>query len=110
MKTVAATLGVARSNVIERKDGARPKRGPQTRAGDVEVAADIRRLVDARPTYGYWKIAALLKRERRSEGHAPVNAKRVYRLMKKHGLLLERRTGRRRPREHDGQVVTIRSN
>ena len=30
--------------------------------------------------------------------------------MKKHGLLLERHTGRRRPREHDGQVATIRSN
>ena len=41
---------------------------------------------------------------------APVNAKRVYRLMKKHSLLLERYTGRRRPREHDGQVATIGSN
>jgi len=30
--------------------------------------------------------------------------------MKKHGLLLERHTGHRRPREHDGQVATIRSN
>src|SRR5437870_2146545 len=30
--------------------------------------------------------------------------------MKKHGLLLERHTGRRRVREHDGQVATIRSN
>ena len=30
--------------------------------------------------------------------------------MKKHGLLLERHTGRRRLREHDGQVATIRSN
>jgi putative transposase len=30
--------------------------------------------------------------------------------MKKHGLLLERHTGRRRAREHDGQVATIRSN
>jgi HTH-like domain len=48
-----------------------------------------RRLVDARPTYGYRRIAALLKRERRSDGLAPVNAKRVYRLMQKHGLLLE---------------------
>jgi hypothetical protein len=28
--------------------------------------------------------------------------------MKKHGLLHERHTGRRRPREHDGQVTTIR--
>ena len=41
---------------------------------------------------------------------APVNAKRVYRLMKRHGLLLARHTGRRRPREHDGQVATLRSN
>src|SRR5229473_622607 len=82
----------------------------QTREGDLELVAEIRRLVDARPTYGYRRIAALLKRERRSDGLATVNAKRVYRLMKKHGLLLERYTGRRRPREHDGQVATIRSN
>ena len=110
MKTVASALGVARSNVIERMDGGRPRRGPQIRAGDVELAADIRRLFDARPTYGYRRIAALLKRERRSADEAPVNAKRVFRLMKKHGLLLERHTGRRRPRDHDGQVATIRSN
>ena len=87
-----------------------PQRGPQRRPGDVELADAIRRLVDARPTYGYRRIAALLKRERRSAGQAPVNAKRVYRLMQKHGLLLERHTGRRRAREHDGQVATIRSN
>jgi putative transposase len=110
MKTISQTLGVARSNAIERLVGHRPRRGPQERAGDVELAAAIRRFVDARPTYGYRRIAALLKRERRSDGLAPVNAKRVYRLMKKHGLLLERHTGRRRPREHDGQVATIRSN
>src|SRR5262245_42433992 len=78
--------------------------------GDVELAAEIRRLADARPTYGYRPIAALRRRERRSPGDAVVNAKRVYRLMKKHGLLLARHTGRRRPREHDGQVATIRSN
>jgi len=110
VKTIADTLGVARSNMIERQLGKRPKRGTQTREGDLELGADIRRLVDARPTYGYRRIAALLKRERRSAGLLPVNAKRVYRLMRKHGLLLERHTGRRRPREHDGQVATIRSN
>ena len=110
MKTIASTLGVARSNIIERRHEARPRCGPQTRDGDVELAANIRRLVDKRPTYGYRRIAALLKRERRSAGEAPVNAKRIYRLMKKHGLLLERHTGRRRPREHNGQVGTIRSN
>lgn len=68
MKTIARTLGVARSNVIERRDGKRPQRGPQERPGDIELAGAIRRLVDARPTYGYRRIAALLKRERRSAG------------------------------------------
>ena len=110
MKRIAETLDVARSNLIERRDSARPKRGPQDRPGDLELSAGIRRLVDQRPTYGYRRIAALLKRERRSDGLAPINTKRVYRLMKKHGLLLERHTGRRRPREHDGEVATIRSN
>ena len=110
MKTISQTLGVARSNVIERRDGRRQRRGPQERLGDIELAGAIRRFVDERPTYGYRRIAALLKRERRSGGLAPVNVKRVYRLMKKHGLLLERHTGRRRPREHDGQVATIHSN
>jgi putative transposase len=110
VKTISQTLGVARSNVLQRRDGHRPRRRPQERPGDVELAGEIRRFVDERPTYGYRRIAALLKRERRSAGMAPVNAKRVYRLMKKHGLLLERHTGRRRAREHDGQVATIRSN
>ena len=110
MKRVTDTLGVARSNI----DRARRGRAAETRAARTGPATsnwlrDIRRLVDARPTYGYRRIAALLKRERRSDGLAPVNAKRVYRLMKKHGLLLARHTGRRRPREHDGQVATMRS-
>jgi putative transposase len=110
VKAITDTLGVARSNVIERVRATRAKRGPQTRDGDLKLAAEIRALVDQRPTYGYRRIAALIKRERRSVGGQPVNAKRVYRLMKKHGLLLARHTGRRRPRAHDGRVVTLRSN
>jgi putative transposase len=78
MKQVTDTLGIARSNIAERVVGRRPKREPQTREGDLVLTAAIRRLVDARPTYGYRRIAALLKRERRSDGLPPVNAKRVY--------------------------------
>jgi putative transposase len=110
VKTIAKTLGVARSNIIERAEGSRPRRGPQTRPGDTELTSDIRRLVDQRPTYGYRRIAALIKRERRSAGLAPVNAKCVYRLMKKSGLLLQRHTGRCTPRAHDGTIATTRSN
>jgi hypothetical protein len=79
MKAVNEALGVARSNVAGRVKDARAKRGPQTRQGDLELAAEIRRLVDARPTYGYRRIAALIKRERRSGGGTSVNAKRVHR-------------------------------
>src|SRR6516225_11486508 len=110
VKRIAETLGVARSNLIERAAGKRRKRGPQSRAGDVELTVDIRRLVDTRPSYGYRRIAALLKRERRAAGLDPVNTKRVYRLMKKHGLLLARHTGRRVPRAHAGTIMTSRSN
>ena len=94
MKQVTDTLGLARSNIAERDKGSRPKRGLQTREGDLELVAEIRRLVDARPIYGL----------------ATVNAKRVYRLMKRHGLLLARNTGRRRPSEHDSQVAILCSN
>jgi hypothetical protein len=39
VKTISQTLGVARSNVIERRDNGRTRRGPQERPGDAEVAA-----------------------------------------------------------------------
>jgi putative transposase len=110
VKAVTDTLGVARSNVVERLAEARKTRGPQEREGDDALAAEIRVLVDQRPSYGYRRIAALIRRARRSAGGDAVNAKRVYRLMKKQGLLLERHTGRRRPRKHDGRVAAPRSN
>ena len=44
------------------------------------------------PRRGYRRIHALLCRQQREEGGAAVNVKRVYRMMKAHGLLLERHT------------------
>src|SRR5436309_574549 len=49
VKRIAETLGVARSNLIERVAGKRPQRGPHTRAGDAELAAQ--RLLDTGPSY-----------------------------------------------------------
>src|SRR5262249_30280784 len=43
--------------------------------------------------YGYRRVHALIRRHRRERGEATVNVKRVYRVMKAHGLLLERHTG-----------------
>src|ERR1700687_3939535 len=48
--------------------------------------------------------------ERRADGMAPVNAKRVYRVRRCQDLLRPRHPGRRRPRDHDGQIATLRSN
>ena len=88
MKAIADTLQVARSNLVERtkRGGSRP-RPPYRKAGDAELLARIRSLVDARPSYGYRRITALLNRQAEAEGLARVNHKRVYRVMKQTGLL-----------------------
>ena len=97
MKAVADTLGVARSNLVEqaKRGGSRP-RPPYRKAGDAELLARIRPLVDARPSYGYRRISALLNRQAEAEGLARANHRRVYRVMKRAGLLLAPHTGRGR--------------
>jgi putative transposase len=53
----------------------------------------------------------MLRRERESRDIVPVNAKRVYRVMRVHGLLLQRRPPPPRPRRrHDGKVAVAKSN
>jgi len=94
VKAVADTLGVARSNLVEqlqRPD--RPRRGPYARAEDDEVIAEIRAITDARPTYGYRRVTALLNRARRGAGRPRLNHKRVFRLMRIACLLLQPCTG-----------------
>lgn len=110
MKAVAETLGVARSNLIERLQGrSRPRQGYH-KAEDADLVARIMTLVAARPTYGYRRITALLNRQLRSDGAAAVNHKRVYRIMKVHNLLLARKYSERPEHVHDGKVIVMRSN
>lgn len=49
-------------------------------------------------------------RERRATGLAPINRKRVLRILGQHGLTLERCTGWREGRLHDGKVAVMTSN
>jgi putative transposase len=67
VKSVAPTLGVARPNVIERRDGA-DLGAARRSAPAAALAGQIRELVDKRSIYGYRRIAALLGRGRRSAG------------------------------------------
>jgi putative transposase len=111
VKAVADTLGVARSNLVEQL---RPpecrRRSPYRRAGDDELLAEIRAITDARPTYGYRRVTALLNRARRPSDAPPVNRKRVLRLMQQASLTLQPHTGRRPIRAHEGTVVAPASN
>jgi putative transposase len=110
LKTVASTLGVARSNLIERRDKVIQARGPYRKAEDAGLLLPIRAIIDERPTYGYRRVWALLNRHLRSAGKPTVNMKRVLRIMQNHGLTLERHTARRPDRAHDGVIIALHSN
>lgn len=63
------------------------------------------------PTYGYRRVWALLRRESEQDGQPVVNAKRVYRIMSTHHLLLERKpAAHHRKRAHKGRVAVAESN
>jgi transposase InsO family protein len=110
VKLVADTLGVARSNLIEQLRGSAKPRGRYQRQGDDDLLTAIRQLTDARPTYGYRRITALLNRARRASGAEPLNHKRVYRLMLRGQLLLQRHGTQRQIRAHEGRVIASASN
>lgn len=69
----------------------------------------IRGIVDERASYGYRRVTALLNRQLIKDGKSKVNHKRVYRIMKKHALLLPA-FGKKTTRLHDGKVITLLSN
>lgn len=110
MTAVASTLEVSRSRQYERrKDGAGSRKRHYRKANDEGYLFLIRRITDDRPTYGYRRVTALLNRQLMRENRPRVNAKRVYRLMKMNGLLLQRYTGRP-ARLHEGRIRMNRSN
>jgi transposase InsO family protein len=92
--------------------GHRPtaQRGHYRKAVDEELLPLIRRVIDERPTYGYRCVTALVKRLLAAEGKPTANHKRIFRIMKQQALLLQRHTGRRKGRLHDGKAVVMRSN
>jgi transposase-like protein len=77
----------------------------QMKPEQLEVEA-IRSAIAGLPSYGYHRVLAGLTREREENGLAPFNHKRVYRVMKARGLLLQRHSGLGPERRHDGRVAT----
>ncbi|MGZ8898408.1 MAG: transposase [Halobacteriota archaeon] len=69
-------------SLVARQHGIAPNqvftwRRPQPEA---ELVAEIKVLIASQPTYGHRCIHALLRRQRREQGGAAVNVKRVYRV------------------------------
>lgn len=113
MKRVCRVLGVARSNLIHKRF-----RSPQWQDGrrnrltdDATLIEEIKQTIVHLPSYGYRRVWGRLRWERARHGAAPINAKRVYRVMRMHGLLLQRPSViPRLERPHKGRVAVMQSN
>lgn len=109
VKTVSRVLGVSRSQLLLRSR--RPtewrdrRRGPRQR-DDTGLVEAVQGIVGELDSYGYRRVTALLNRSRIPR----INAKRVYRVMREHQLLLQRHSGRRvDSRAHEGTVAVDHS-
>ena len=110
--TVCRVLGVSRSNVAQRRSRSADSRGWRGRPAlhDPQLLEQLRELATERPTYGYRRLWALLRKRRAASGQSAVNAKRVYRLAKAQKLLLQRHTGSPSfAAAHEGTVAVARS-
>lgn len=105
---VCRSIGVSRAQLSVRVH--RPSdwqdRRRQPRSDDTAVLSRINTVVADLPTYGYRRVWALLRRESERNGLPVVNAKRVYRIMKAHHLLLESKPAV----PHKGRVAVAESN
>lgn len=107
---VADAIGISRQHLSAMHNRPPPRRRGRPPLPDAELVADIKMLVADLPTYGYRRVHALLRRQARQTGRAAPNPKRVYRVMKVHGLLLQPHSGKGEERRHDGRIAVDRRN
>lgn len=109
MSAVASALGVSRPHLASSRQTV-PRRRGRPPLPDAQLLFSIRALIADLPTYGYRRVHALLRRQTEREGRPTPNVKRVYRVMKVHGLLLQRHAGGAEERRHEGQVAVVTRN
>ncbi|MEC4167699.1 IS3 family transposase [Pseudomonas sp. MS-1(2024)] len=107
VKLVSKCLGVARSQLTVRiKQSVSPKVRRSRPVDDAELVVEIQQQVSELPSYGYRRVWGLLRRARETQSLPAINVKRVYRVMRDHNLLLERRLKQPGvPRRHEGRIA-----
>jgi putative transposase len=77
---------------------------------DAEVLSRIPGIISDMPSYGYRRVWGIMRRQLRDEELPPVNARRVYRVMREHNLFLLHDKPQRSQREHNGKIAVAESN
>jgi putative transposase len=108
MRQITEALEVSRSNIQEQL---KTKNSTYSSAWskDNGLLPLIRNIIDAKPTYGYRRVTAVLNLKLLEMRKSVVNHKRIYRIMKENNLLLAK-YGRKKTLAHDGKIITLKSN
>ena len=79
-------IGISRQGFYKALKQKEPKKGFfYNKQADSGIANEVRKVIALRPTYGYKRVTAMLNRQTKP---SRLNKKRIYRVMKKAGLLL----------------------
>lgn len=105
MTAIANALRISRPHLSTTLNARPVPDERQLRPSDAALLERIRPIVEARPTSGYRRVTAHLRRE---PNHPPVNHKRVYRVMRDAKMLLQR-YGPKPNLLHDGKIITLAS-
>lgn len=76
---------------------------------DAEILLDILNIISDMLSYGYRRVWGFLRKQRRAEGVSLVNAKRLYRIMCEHNLLLLNEKKEQLKRENKGKIAVAES-
>lgn len=110
---VSSIMGVSRAQLSQRvhrsADWQDRRCNRRNEEADAEVLSRILDIIGDMPGYGYRRVWAILRKQLSGEGLPPVNAKRIYRVMREHNLLLLHDKPERPKREHKGRIAVAES-
>jgi putative transposase len=107
VKLVSECFGAVCSQLTLRiKQSVSPKARRSRPVDEAGLVVEIQQHVSELPTYDYCRVWGLSRRARKAQLLPTINVKRVYRVMRDHNLLLERRLKQPGgPRRHEGRIT-----